>query len=213
MNGTLLIPRLLRNVSPPANGSDFSDKIYVLRPLNPSVKLTLLLLYVTIAMIAFGGNVLVLLFMTSKGRTTSFMKAWNFQKNFNFFIKSLATSDVLASAIPLPYLCVNLYHFDFLQRGWPCKIGRYVVFLFPCVTGNNLLVTAFGKYLATRQIPRTFSFPTVKKVVFIAWLAGFLSALFPAATMDGIRYDLNGHCHEDFAVLGQFCAKIITVRL
>ena len=130
MNGTLLIPRLLRNVSPPANGSDFSDKIYVLRPLNPSVKLTLLLLYVTIAMIAFGGNVLVLLFMTSKGRTTSFMKAWNFQKNFNFYIRSLATSDVLASVIQLPYLSVNLY-FDFLQRGWPCKIGRYVVFLSP----------------------------------------------------------------------------------
>ena len=24
---------------------------------------------------------------------------------------------------------------------------------------------------------------------------------------------LKGHCHEDFAVLGQFCAKIITLRL
>ena len=81
------------------------------------------------------------------------------------------------------------------------------------MTRNNLLVAAFGKYLDTRQVPRTFSIPTVKKVVFIAWLAAFLSALFPAATMDGIRYDLNGHCHEDFAVLGQFCAKIITVRL
>ena len=191
MNGTLLIPRLPRNVSPPDNGSHFSDKIYVLRPYNPSVKLTMLLLYVTIAMIAIGGNVLVLLFMTSKGRKTSFVRAWDFQKNFNFYIKSLATSDVLASAIPLPYLCVNLYHFDFLQRGWPCKLGRYVAILFPCVTGNNLLVAAFGKYLATRQVPRTFSIPTVKKVIVIAWLAGILSALFPAATMDGIRYDLN----------------------
>ena len=25
--------------------------------------------------------------------------------------------------------------------------------------------------------------------------------------------DLKGHCHEDFAVLGEFCAKIITLRL
>ena len=24
---------------------------------------------------------------------------------------------------------------------------------------------------------------------------------------------LKGHCHENFAVLGQFCAKIITLRL
>ena len=23
---------------------------------------------------------------------------------------------------------------------------------------------------------------------------------------------LKGHCHKDFAVLGQFCAKIITIK-
>ena len=191
MNGTLLVSGLFRNNdSLPNNGSDFSNKIYVFRPLNPSVKLALLLLFVAIATVSFAGNVLVLLFLKTKDRTTSFMRACDFQKNFNFYIKSLATSDVLAGAIPLPYLSVNLY-FDFLQRGWPCKIGRYVVFLFPCVTGNNLLVASLGKYLATRQVPRTFSIATVKKVVFIAWLAGFLFALFPAATMNGIRYDFN----------------------
>jgi len=190
MNGTQLASRLFRKVAPPNNGSDFSGKIYVFRPLNPQVKLTLMLFFVAIATMAFGGNVLVLLFMKTKDRTTSFLKACDFQKNFNFYIKSLATSDVLASAIPIPYLSVNLY-LDFLQRGWPCKIGRYVIFLFPCVTGNNLLVVTFGKYLATRQVPRTLSIPTVRRVVLIAWLAGLLSALFPAATMNGVRYDLN----------------------
>ena len=25
-------------------------------------------------------------------------------------------------------------------------------------------------------------------------------------------FNLKGHCHEDFAVLGQFCAKIITLK-
>ena len=33
----------------------------------------------------------------------------------------------------------------------------------------------------------------------------------------GGNFDANGNlkeqCHEDFAVLGQFCAKIITLRL
>ena len=28
-----------------------------------------------------------------------------------------------------------------------------------------------------------------------------------------LNLTLKGHCHEDFAVLGQFCAKIITLRL
>ena len=27
------------------------------------------------------------------------------------------------------------------------------------------------------------------------------------------KRNLKGHCHENFVVLGQFCAKIITLRL
>ena len=30
--------------------------------------------------------------------------------------------------------------------------------------------------------------------------------------MVGIE-NLKGHCHDDFAVLGQFCAEIITLKL
>ena len=34
-------------------------------------------------------------------------------------------------------------------------------------------------------------------------------------TLKSLTTDLRvkGHCHEDFAVLGQFCAKIVTLRL
>ena len=31
--------------------------------------------------------------------------------------------------------------------------------------------------------------------------------------VDRIKVSLKGQCHEDFAVLSQFCAKIITLRL
>ena len=27
------------------------------------------------------------------------------------------------------------------------------------------------------------------------------------------KFDLKGHCQEEFAVLGQFCAEIITLKL
>ena len=30
---------------------------------------------------------------------------------------------------------------------------------------------------------------------------------------NGLAHTSKGQCHEDFAVLGQFCAKIITLRL
>ena len=35
----------------------------------------------------------------------------------------------------------------------------------------------------------------------------------PTVRYDGKRRNLKGQCHEDFAVLGQFCAKIIALRL
>lgn len=113
-----------------------------------------------------------------------------FSNELKFYIKSLAISDVLASVIPVPYLGIQLY-LDVFQKGWACKIGRYVINMFPCVTINNLLVISFGKYFSTRQVPRTFSLSTLKKVVMFAWLAGFVVAMIPAATFDGIRYDLN----------------------
>ncbi len=172
------------------NGTDFFGKIYVFRPMNPSTKLALLLSLVAIGIIAFGGNILILLFLKTKERANSFVRTCSFQMNFNFYIKSLAISDVLSSLIAIPYMCLQLY-FDVTQKGWACKMGRYLLGLFPCVTINNLLVISFGKYFATRQVPQTFSHSSVKRIVSFAWLSAFLFVLFPAATYEGIRYDLN----------------------
>ncbi|XP_078382260.1 uncharacterized protein LOC144664938 [Oculina patagonica] len=178
------------NVSLPNNGTDVFGKIYVLRPIDPSTKLVLLLSLVAIGVIAFVGNVLILLFLKTKERANSFMRTCSFLMNFSFYIKSLAISDVLSSIVPIPYTSLRLY-FDVFQRGWGCKIGRYLTFVFPCITINNLLVISFGKYFSTRQVPRTFSHSTVKRIILFAWLAGFVVVLFPAATYEGIRYDLN----------------------
>ena len=182
---------LLRdNISAPNNGTELFGKIYVFRPINPSIKLAVLLSYVTIGIIAFVGNVLILLFLRTKDRGNSILRACSFQMNFNFYVKSLAVSDVLSSVIAIPLITFRLY-FDVLQSGWGCKIAQYASFLFPFITINNLFVISFGKYFSTRQVPRIFNHSTVKRIVLFAWLAGFLVALFPAATFEGIRYDLN----------------------
>ncbi len=178
------------NFSVPNNGTDFFGKIYIFRPINPSAKLALLVSLVAIGIIAFVGNALILLFLKTKNRANSFGRTCSFLMNFNFYIKSLAISDVLSSVISIPFMSLQLYH-DVFQRGWGCKIGRYLLIVFPCVTINNLLVISFGKYFSTRQVPRTFSHSTVKRIILFAWLAGFVVVLFPAAAMDGIRFDVN----------------------
>ena len=113
-----------------------------------------------------------------------------FEVNFKFYIQSLAISDVLSAAISLPAVCINMY-FDLFQRGWGCRILRYLVLVFPAITTNNLLVISIERYCSTRQVPRTFQNSTVRKMVFITWIAEFFFAFIPTATFKGIRYDLN----------------------
>ena len=56
---------------------------------------------------------------------------------------------------------------------------------------NNLIVISFERFLSTRDVPRTFSVYTVRKLVYGAWIIGFLVVLVPASSTNGIRYDLN----------------------
>ena len=191
MNGSQVVSILPRdNISALNNATGLFGKIYVFRPVNPSTRLALLLSMVAIGIIAFVGNVLILIFLRTKERSTSLLRTCSFQSNFNFYVKSLAISDVLSSVISVPLVSLRLY-VDVLQGGWGCKIRQTLIYIFPCVTINNLLIICFGKYFSTRQVPRTFSHSTVKRIVLFAWLAGFLAALFPAATFNGIRFDLN----------------------
>ena len=139
------------------NETEFLDKIYVLRPMNPSTKLAMLLSLVVIEIIASVGNFLIVLFLKTKDRISSFLNRCSFRMSFNLYIKGLAISDILSSLILLSIICLQMY-FEVLQRGWGCKAGKNVTFLFPCVTISNLLVISFRKYFSTRLIPRIFNY-------------------------------------------------------
>ena len=99
-------------------------------------------------------------------------------------------SDLLSCAVSMPLVCLQM-SLDVFQSGWVCKIVRYLNFVFPVITMNILVVISLEKYLSTRPIPRTFRVSTVRKMIIAAWLLGILVMLFPAATYDGIRVNLN----------------------
>ena len=58
-------------------------------------------------------------------------------------------------------------------------------------------------------------FPAVQKYMYLMWLVScwFSLIYFQISVLVLLRSLLKGQCHEDFAVLGQFWAKIITLRL
>ena len=192
LQGTNQSSSLSTNISSTAeNGTRLASKIYVFSPVSPYIRLTLVLLVVLVGIVGFVGNVLILCFLRSKKRATSFLKACSFQKNFDFYIKSLATSDALCSITANPAGCVELY-FDIFQQDWACRADRYMTIFFPSVTMNNLLVVSIEKYFSTRKVPLVFKYHTVKKLVCLAWLAPIFYVLIPAATFKGtVRYDLN----------------------
>ena len=179
------------NVSSYANQTGLSSsKIYLFLPLSPSTKLTLLMFSVIMGILAFFGNVLILCFVKSNQSAASFLKSCSFRKNFDVYISSLAISDALCAFIVLPLNGCQLF-VDVFERGWGCKILRYLGIFFPSITINNLLIISFGKYFSTRKMPRILKHSTVKKLLYLIWFSTCLYVLLPVATMEGIRFDLN----------------------
>ena len=170
------------------NGTALKSRIYVYNPLRYSLIITAL--FFSVGLIGFVGNIFVLCFLKADTKTKLFLRTCAFEKNLNIYLRSLATSDVLSSFISVSIICVEL-NFDLFNMGWRCKLMRYLIILFPCITINNLLVINIEKYFSTRKVPRTFKPSTVKKMVLFAWLVGCVNVILPTLTFRGLRYNLN----------------------
>ena len=163
--------------------------VYVFAPADFSIKLVLVVLFVIFGVIGLVGNILILYFL-SKKKSVPFLQSSPFLRNFNLYMKSLALSEILVISIGGVLVGIELMY-DVFQNGWPCKIRRYISGTFYVIRANNLIVISTERFLSTRDVPKTFSGSTVRKLVYTAWLSGFFMGLFPAATINGVRYDIN----------------------
>ena len=190
MHGSAMASSISNNSqSSLSNGSEMSGKDYVFTPAGLDTKLTIVAVLVTGGVVGLVGNILIRYFI-SKKRSVSFLQSSPFVRNFNLYIKSLTLSDILSTLISLPLVCVQIM-FDVFTHDWPCRVVRYFSILFPSITMNNLIVISFERFLSTRNVPRTLSVYAVRKLVYGAWTVGFLVAFVPAASMNGIKYELN----------------------
>ena len=163
--------------------------VYVFAPADFSIKLVFVVLFAIFGVIGLVGNILILYFL-SKKKSVPFLQFSPFLRNFNLYMRSLALSEILSSLIRGVLVCIELMY-DVFQNGWPCKISRCISGMFYYITANNLIFISTERFLSTRDVPKTFSSSTVRKLVYAAWLSGFLMGLFLAATVNGVRYDIN----------------------
>ena len=163
--------------------------VYVFAPADFSIKLVFVVLFAIFGVIGLVGNILILYFL-SKKKSVPFLQFSPFLRNFSLYMKSLARSEILVTSIGGVLICIELLY-DVFQNGWPCKIRRYISGTFYVIRANNLIVISTERFLSTRDVPKTFSGSTVRKLVYTAWLSGFFMGLFPAATINGVRYDIN----------------------
>ena len=180
----------VNNQSALLNATEMKSRVYVFTPAGFTIKFALVSVFASVGVIGLLGNILIYYFISLKKNAVSYMQSAPFVRNYNFYIKSLALSDILSNTLSLPLICIQIM-VDAFQHGWECRIVRFVGILLPSITMNNLMVISVERYLSTRGVPRAFSVSTVRKLVFIAWLAGFVVVLGPTATITGIRYDLN----------------------
>ncbi|XP_020624516.1 uncharacterized protein LOC110061986 [Orbicella faveolata] len=180
----------VNNESDVLNATEMKNRVYVFTPAGFTTKLALVFVFASVGTVGLVGNVLIYYFMSFKRKVVSYMQYNPFLRNFNSYIKSLALSDIMSNMISLPLICIQIM-VDVFQHDWACRIVRFIGILLPSITMNNLMVISVERYLATRAVPRSFSVSSVRKLVFTAWLAGFIVVLGPTATFKGIRCDLN----------------------
>ena len=164
--------------------------VYVVTPVGFDTKLIIFVLFLIVGVSGLVGNILILYFL-SKKKSVPFLQSSSFLRNFDLYMKSLALSDILSCSISVPLASVEIMY-DVFQSGWPCRTVRYISVTFTFITINNLIAISTERFLSTRAVPKTFSVTSVRKIVYAAWIAGLIVALAPAATMNGIRYDING---------------------
>ena len=164
--------------------------VFVVTPVGFDTKLILFVLFLIVGVSGLVGNILILYFL-SKKKSVPFLQSSSFLRNFDLYMKSLALSDILSCSISVPLASVEIMY-DVFQSSWPCRTVRYISVTFTFITINNLIAISTERFLSTRAVPKTFSFTSVRKIVYAAWIAGLIVALAPAATMNGIRYHING---------------------
>ena len=186
-------PLFINNQSSVTNSTAaaaITASVYVVTPVGFDTKLIIFVLFLIVGVSGLVGNILILYFL-SKKKSVPFLQSSSFLRNFDLYMKSLALSDILSCSISVPLASVEIMY-DVFQSGWPCRTVRYISVTFTFITINNLIAISTERFLSTRAVPKTFSVTSVRKIVYAAWIAGLIVALAPAATMNGIRYDING---------------------
>ena len=171
------------------NHTDTIDPIYVFTPAGDTAKRVVGLVLSTAGGIGLLGNCLIFYYLLQKPSRNPIQSS-SFVTNLNLYLKSLSLSDLLSCVVSLPLVCVQMF-FDVFQTGWPCKIARYLNYIFPVITMNNLLVISIEKYLSTRSVLRTFKNSKIRKIIVCAWVLGLVVPLFPTAAFDGTKLFLN----------------------
>ena len=170
--------------------AEITALVYMAEPAGFDTKqIILAVLFVIVGVIGLVGNILILYFL-SKKESVPFLQSTPFLRNFYFYMKSLALSYIPTCLISVPLVSIQIIFHEF-QNGWPCRVVRFINVAFNCISLNNLIVINTERFLSTRDVPKTFSCSTVRKLVYAAWLSGFLFGLLTAATTSGIRHDVN----------------------
>ena len=163
-------------------------KQYVSNPLRRDLVLTVSVLLTATVVVGFVGNLCVLRFTNNEEKKPAKARS----SNLNFFIRSLALSDVLGSLIGASLALAMMTNSSAFMTEMRCKVSRYFQSVFVYVTIFNLVVIGVERYICTcRPTSRPLSLKTVKKSVKGAWLSGSLAALVFSYPIELIRIDLD----------------------
>jgi len=193
------------NTSFQANTTSINtNKIYIYHYATVSIgiKLAIVVPVVVAGLYALVANSLILYFMHKKWKTNP---TGQFRRSvIDYFIQSLALSDVLASLITLP-VCLPELFIDYISSDIVCKVVRYISFIFPVVTCMNYLFIGIDRFISVYFPFSVRNNETAKRLVISAWITGGLITFLVVPAMVRVKFDLPNNqytmiCMYDKAV-------------
>lgn len=136
------------------NATEQNGRIHLLTPIDPVAKHCIFIAMAAVTVLGFFGNVLVAFHLKAMQIKWQFRRNVNFTLfsiRLNYYLRSLVISDIFCPLVTLPLCYLQLFTGVF-QKDWHCKVERFLYFVFPCVTINNLLVIAVERLFAAWEI-------------------------------------------------------------
>ncbi|XP_059170497.1 gastrin/cholecystokinin type B receptor-like [Physella acuta] len=184
--------------APQPINSSFQDvlQLYDEMSVSSSDNFVIMLVYVPVFLVAFFGNLVVLLVILTDARMR--------KSAANYFLVNLAVTDLLVAIICVPMTSINYVYNVWILGTTVCKLTSYMQGVCLVASILTIVLMSLDRYFAIRHPMRNrqiFTVSRVRRLIVMTWVTGAVVAM-PVALVNQVisheHFNNNVYCTESW---------------